>query len=244
MLTKPDDRNFVMEYVKGKSITEYADHRRLSIPERLELFEQVCQAVQHAHHKGVIHRDLKPRNVLVCTQDGKPFSKVIDFGVAKEAQRKLAEAAMLAEAKQRELAERQLIDGLLRPIGYGDEPNTAELRSFVDWSQIPDARLKLRVLDVAFENPEVSLRLARRAERAMQASIGLSPTRRSKAIELMSAKQRDMQADPRIRTVAAWLALELGSADLPRVAGSPDLAERPNRCGSRRRSPTRVHRTH
>lgn len=74
---------FVMEYVKGKPITTYADRQQLSIAERLELVEQVCQAIQHAHHKGVIHRDLKPSNILVSTVDGKPFAKVIDFGIAK-----------------------------------------------------------------------------------------------------------------------------------------------------------------
>ena len=74
---------FVMEYVKGKPITSYSDKQQLSIAERLELVEQVCQAVQHAHHKGVIHRDLKPSNILVSTVDGQPFAKVIDFGIAK-----------------------------------------------------------------------------------------------------------------------------------------------------------------
>jgi|GEM_PF-1847467 len=74
---------FVMEYVKGSPITEYADEKQLSLPERLELFRQVCQAVQHAHSKGVIHRDLKPGNILVSTQDGRPHAKVIDFGIAK-----------------------------------------------------------------------------------------------------------------------------------------------------------------
>ncbi len=476
---------FVMEYVKGKPITEYADHQRLSIPERLELFEQVCQAVQHAHHKGVIHRDLKPSNVLVCTQDGKPFSKVIDFGVAKaivqrltektfftedgqfvgtphymspeqaegsididtrtdvyslgvllyelltgstpfagdelrkaafdqlkrmvievdppkpstrllassasgrasalrvnapvpaiipsppksgekvpegrmrgtssaspieptpletlarhrstepkrlsilvrgeldwivmkalekdrkrryetpsslatdirshlsggtvlaappslwyrtqkfarkyryaligtgtafallllaflgttyglrrariaeeiartsatqavaardeamqerdakEAQRKLAEAAMLAEAQQRELAERKLIEGILRPIGFGTEPNTAELRAFIDWSAIHDTELRHRVLETAFKDPSTALRLARRTERTIQAAVAMSPLRRKRALEFVSAKQLDLLADPKVRVAACWLAMELGSSDLP-----------------------------
>jgi len=131
-------------------------------------------------------------------------------------------AALTAEAAQRiladtqrDLAERQLIEGLLRPIGYGDEPNAAELRSFVDWSAIPDARLKLRIIEVACDSPEVALRVARRAERARQACVGLSPTRRARAIELMSAKQRDMNPDPRFRIAAVWLAVELGSTDSP-----------------------------
>jgi serine/threonine protein kinase len=74
---------FVMEYVVGDPITRFADAHALSITDRLELFQQVCSAVQHAHTKGIIHRDLKPANVLVSMVDGKPFVKVIDFGIAK-----------------------------------------------------------------------------------------------------------------------------------------------------------------
>src|SRR5687768_1212683 len=74
---------FVMEYVPGKPITDYCDEHRLTTSRRLELFEQVCHAVQHAHTKGVLHRDLKPSNILVHDVDGVPQPKVIDFGVAK-----------------------------------------------------------------------------------------------------------------------------------------------------------------
>jgi serine/threonine protein kinase/tetratricopeptide (TPR) repeat protein len=74
---------FVMELVKGISITDYCDQNQLTPRERLELFTHVCQAVQHAHTKGVIHRDLKPSNILVTLHDGTPVVKVIDFGVAK-----------------------------------------------------------------------------------------------------------------------------------------------------------------
>jgi serine/threonine protein kinase len=83
-LTELDQRPyFVMEYVVGDSIIAIADAHRLTIKQRLDLFTQVCQAVQHAHHKGIIHRDLKPGNVLVSMVDSKPFAKVIDFGIAK-----------------------------------------------------------------------------------------------------------------------------------------------------------------
>ena len=74
---------FVMELVTGQPLVQFCDQERLRIDERLELFGQVCRAVQHAHGKGVIHRDLKPSNVLVGRHDGRPHAKVIDFGIAK-----------------------------------------------------------------------------------------------------------------------------------------------------------------
>jgi WD40 repeat protein/serine/threonine protein kinase len=74
---------FVMELVKGVPLTEFCDEHKLSIPDRLNLFMQVCGAVQHAHQKGIIHRDLKPTNILVEMHDDKPVPKVIDFGLAK-----------------------------------------------------------------------------------------------------------------------------------------------------------------
>lgn len=76
---------FVMELVKGVSITQYCDERNLTPRQRLELFVPVCQAIQHAHQKGIIHRDIKPSNVLVAIYDDRPVPKVIDFGVAKAA---------------------------------------------------------------------------------------------------------------------------------------------------------------
>jgi WD40 repeat protein/serine/threonine protein kinase len=74
---------FAMELVKGIPVTEYCDANNLTPHERLGLFVQVCQAVQHAHTKGVIHRDLKPTNILVTLHDGVPVPKIIDFGIAK-----------------------------------------------------------------------------------------------------------------------------------------------------------------
>jgi eukaryotic-like serine/threonine-protein kinase len=74
---------FVMELVRGIPITDYCDKHTLSSAERLELFVQVCHAIQHAHQKGIIHRDIKPSNILVTSLDGVPVPKVIDFGIAK-----------------------------------------------------------------------------------------------------------------------------------------------------------------
>ncbi|HTD28569.1 MAG TPA: serine/threonine-protein kinase, partial [Xanthomonadaceae bacterium] len=88
---------FVMELVRGEPISSYCSGHDLSIVERLELFDQVCAAVQHAHTKGIIHRDLKPNNVLVINQDGKPFAKVIDFGIAKAISGRLTDKTLLTE---------------------------------------------------------------------------------------------------------------------------------------------------
>jgi serine/threonine protein kinase len=74
---------FVMELVRGIKITDYCDQNNLSTNERLELFIQVCQAIQHAHQKGIIHRDIKPSNILVTHHDDVAVPKVIDFGIAK-----------------------------------------------------------------------------------------------------------------------------------------------------------------
>ncbi|HXY34945.1 MAG TPA: serine/threonine-protein kinase [Planctomycetaceae bacterium] len=85
---------FVMELVRGVPITEYCDQNTLAVHERLDLFVQVCHAVQHAHQKGIIHRDIKPSNVLVTMQDARPMPKVIDFGVAKAIDRPLTQETL------------------------------------------------------------------------------------------------------------------------------------------------------
>ncbi len=88
---------FVMELVKGEPISSYCTRNKLSIVQRLQLFDQVCAAVQHAHTKGIIHRDLKPNNVLVSTQDDEPFAKVIDFGIAKATSGRLTDKTLFTE---------------------------------------------------------------------------------------------------------------------------------------------------
>ena len=91
---------FVMELVKGVPITTYCDENKLTVDERLALFESVCQAVHHAHQKGVIHRDLKPSNILVADYDDIPATKVIDFGLAKALQQSLTEKTLFTQFGQ------------------------------------------------------------------------------------------------------------------------------------------------
>jgi serine/threonine protein kinase/tetratricopeptide (TPR) repeat protein len=88
---------FVMELVRGVSITSYCDENHLTTRERIELFIPVCQAIQHAHQKGIIHRDIKPSNILVTINDGEAVPKVIDFGVAKATQGRLVEATVFTQ---------------------------------------------------------------------------------------------------------------------------------------------------
>jgi serine/threonine protein kinase len=91
---------FVMELVQGVPITDYCDRNHLAPRERLELFVQVCRAVQHAHTKGIIHRDIKPTNVLVTLHDGVPVPKVIDFGIAKATGQQLTEKTLFTNFAQ------------------------------------------------------------------------------------------------------------------------------------------------
>ena len=89
---------FVMEFVPGVPITQACADADLDLDRRLALVQQVCEAIQHAHAKGVIHRDIKPGNVLVSESDGKLVPKVIDFGVAKAAGADLAGASLVTGA--------------------------------------------------------------------------------------------------------------------------------------------------
>jgi WD40 repeat protein/serine/threonine protein kinase len=91
---------FVMELVRGIRITDYCDQANLSTRERLDLFIKVCQAIQHAHQKGIIHRDVKPSNILVTLHDGVPVPKVIDFGIAKATEGRLTDATVYTELHQ------------------------------------------------------------------------------------------------------------------------------------------------
>jgi WD40 repeat protein/serine/threonine protein kinase len=91
---------FVMELVRGIPITQYCDEAGLGTRERLELFGDVCSAINHAHQKGVIHRDIKPSNVMITLHGEKPVAKVIDFGIAKATEGKLTEKTLFTRFEQ------------------------------------------------------------------------------------------------------------------------------------------------
>ena len=91
---------FVMELVRGAKVTDFCDAERLSTEARLQLFIQVCHAIQHAHQKGVIHRDIKPTNILTPVNDGVPVPKVIDFGIAKATQGRLTDQTLFTAFEQ------------------------------------------------------------------------------------------------------------------------------------------------
>lgn len=97
-MTDDDRPYFVMEHVPGIPITDFADMHRLSVARRLRLFVQVCDAISHAHQKEILHRDVKPSNVLVSLEDGEPRVKVIDFGVAKALSGELTDETLFTKA--------------------------------------------------------------------------------------------------------------------------------------------------
>ena len=82
---------FVMEHVRGVKITDYCDQNRLTLPQRLDLFIQICHAIQHAHQKGIVHGDIKPSNIMVALHDSVPVPKVIDFGISKATEARLSD---------------------------------------------------------------------------------------------------------------------------------------------------------
>ncbi|MBL8874304.1 MAG: serine/threonine protein kinase [Phycisphaerae bacterium] len=122
---------FAMEYIDGPSLTRFASERNLSDRERVELAARVCDAVQHAHQKGVIHRDLKPGNILVESgSDGGWTPKVLDFGVAKLTE---ATSAGLSESATLALDANRIVGtlGYMSPEQFEGKPELLDTRSDV-----------------------------------------------------------------------------------------------------------------
>ncbi|MEM8666287.1 MAG: serine/threonine-protein kinase [Planctomycetota bacterium] len=77
---------FVMEFIDGMEVTEFADAQQLTILQRIEMAEQICRAIHHAHQRGILHLDIKPSNLLVHEMDDGQTPKVIDFGISEAIQ--------------------------------------------------------------------------------------------------------------------------------------------------------------
>lgn len=117
---------FVMEFIDGTPVTRYCETHALPLPRRIALFIRICHGVQHAHQKGVIHRDLKPGNLLVDEVDGKPVPKIIDFGIATAAKR-----AMIGGEGDEGDVERAGTPDYMSPEQAGADPGSVDTRSDV-----------------------------------------------------------------------------------------------------------------
>ena len=120
----------VMEHLAGQPITDYCDTERLTIEARLELFQEVLEGVRHAHRKGVIHRDLKPNNILVADED-RPVPKIIDFGIAKVLEGETTEALDRASPVSTELGQWLGTPDYMSPEQAGGARGTVDVRSDV-----------------------------------------------------------------------------------------------------------------
>jgi serine/threonine protein kinase len=213
---------FVMEFVTGEPITEYCNHRTLDLQSRLELFMQVCQAVQHAHQRGIIHRDLKPSNILVGDIDGVAAPKVIDFGIAKALHQPLTDAMLVtnrmellgtpqymspeqADADERAIDTRTDVYSLgavLYELLTGTTPLDEQSLRSASYSRMVELILEQRI-----ERP--STRLTRMSdaahEAARQRSTDLNSLRRRLHGELdwIVLKALDPDRDRRYRSAAA-----------------------------------------
>jgi serine/threonine protein kinase/tetratricopeptide (TPR) repeat protein len=245
---------FVMDLVEGAPISEYCDRHGLSVGARLELFAQVCNAVQHAHTKGIIHRDIKPSNVLVSTHDGKAHAKVIDFGIAKATAERPAgetlftvDGAMIGtpEYMSPEQAEGSLdidtrtdvysLGVLLYELLTGSTPfSTRELRA----AGLGEARRIIREVDP----PKPSTRLAHSAETLVRAAAKrqTAPKRLSAIVRgeldwiVMRALEKDRQRRyPTANALAMDVQRYLGGE--PVVAAPPGAAYRLRKFARRHR---------
>ncbi len=239
----PDGRPyFVMEYVEGLPIDAYCDDHRLAIERRLELMQVACAAVQHAHQNLVVHRDLKPTNILVG-QDGAP--KLLDFGIGKV----LGDAGTFGTAVETRSDVRPLTPAYAAPEQLTDRPITTatdihglgvllyELLTgrhpFVTGGETV-REIERRVADTDPTAPSAALRAAERdVARAVSARRATDPwqLRRRLAGDLDNIVLKALRKEPERRYASAAALAE----DLRRHAHGLPVSARPDTFGYRTR---------
>lgn len=222
--TEDGSQYIAMELVRGIPITDYCRKNQLSLEKRLALLVELCHAVQHAHGKGVVHRDIKPSNVLVAEIDGRPFVKIIDFGIAKFADLDARDATLLTATDQvlgtpLYLAPEQLTQGtkvdarcdlyalgiLLYEIVTGATPYTREALFRAGYDGMRDL-----LLNQDFDRPSERIESNNLSFESDSNPLG-SNAERIQKLDLITLKALEPKCENRYQSAAEF------SADLKRV---------------------------